>query len=641
MRRAWVRAVVCGLVLGAASSAHAYFLDETRNFEIRLRAYAGVAIATESSREGPRDPATGRELAHSPDIAPGDILSQRNFYNPEFDAKLTDYTRWTQDVPGFSLISPEEFKFHFAWWGFYDGIFDYANPKWRDALDAAPRARQSESNDIPGESFNFNDENKNPRNILGKRNRINELYLDFTKGRFFTRIGRQSIAWGESDTIILLDVINNFDLTYGAPGFFQDLEEARIPFWAMRNTIKLIDNWGSLSSVFTDMYVVPGPVDTTVPITAPAFFGFPYSQPGTDPHRNPGFSYLVNPVPLQVVIVDRIPKNIWSETRWGVRLAGVVGREHTVQGWFFRTYPTAPVPLLLGSVPSISTTAPFPPTLIDDRGFRTPVCLDSNGNQIKFGNGHTPAGRPCKFARPIVTALYRRLTSVAGLADSYYSGTLGGIIRAEAEMFINQDAFIPSENLDPQVQVPGGSKKVNTIPKANYLRYSVGYDRFFFFRPLNPSNSFILVAAINGQWNTSSGRHKDFRYNGLAKPSKNQVEGQIIPGVAVCAHRPPDGKFPLACQQAPAKNFEDEYEVEQFLQVALQTDYLHGRLEPRIVSILDPSGIFGFQTSFTYRFTDYLLGNVTFVAVEGSRKAGLAVFRDRDQVQMKMIYQLN
>ena len=261
--------------------------------------------------------------------------------------------------------------------------------------------------------------------------------------------------------------------------------------------------------------------------------------------------------------------------------------------------------------------------------------------EIKFGKGHTPAGRPCKFARPIVTALYRRLTSVAGLADSYYSGTLGGIIRAEAEMFINQDAFIPGENLDPQVQVPGGSKKVNTIPKANYLRYSVGYDRFFFFRPLNPSNSFILVAAINGQWNTSSGRHKDFRYNGLAKPSKNQVEGQIIPGVAVCAHRPPDGKFPLACQQAPAKNFEDEYEVEQFLQVAVQTDYLHGRLEPRIVSILDPSGIFGFQTSITYRFTDYLLGNVTFVAVEGSRKAGLAVFRDRDQVQMKMIYQLN
>src|SRR5207245_10970433 len=136
--------------------------------------------------------------------------------------------------------------------------------------------------------------------------------------------------------------------------------------------------------------------------------------------------------------------------------AGVFGPEHAVQGWFFRTYPTAPVPLLRGPVPSISTTAPVPPTLIDDRGFRTPVCLDSNGNQIKFGKGHTPAGRPCKFARPIVPALYRRLTSVAGLADSYYSGTLGGILRAHAERFINQDALIPSEKLDPQVHVRGG-----------------------------------------------------------------------------------------------------------------------------------------------------------------------------------------
>src|SRR5436190_20844493 len=277
MRRTWVRAVVCGLVLGAASSAHAYFLDEARNFEIRLRAYAGVAIATESSREGPRDPATGKELAKSPDIAPGDILSQRNFYNPEFDAKLTDYTRWTQDVPGFSLISPEEFKFHFAWWGFYDGIFDYASSKWRDALDAHPRARQSESNDIPGESFNFNDENKNVRNILGKRNRINELYLDFTKDRFFFRIGRQAISWGESDTIALLDIQNPFDLTLGAPGFFMDIDEARIPLYTARTTVKLLDNWGWLSSPFADTYVVPGRVTNTIPITTPALFGFPYS----------------------------------------------------------------------------------------------------------------------------------------------------------------------------------------------------------------------------------------------------------------------------------------------------------------------------------------------------------------------------
>src|SRR5262249_32090998 len=210
------------------------------------------------------------------------------------------------------------------------------------------------SEKINGETANYNDENKNPRNILGARNRINEPYLDFSKGRLFTRIGRQSIAWGEADAIVFMDVINNFDLTMGVPGVFMDLEEARIPFWAIRNTIRLVDQWGPLSSLFADMYMVPGPIDTTVPLTTPAFFGFPYSQPGQDPHRNPALQQFLSPqLPLEVVLVDRLPKNDWSETRWGARLTGVLLRDYTVQGWFFRTYPTAPVPLLIGGKPPL------------------------------------------------------------------------------------------------------------------------------------------------------------------------------------------------------------------------------------------------------------------------------------------------
>jgi hypothetical protein len=75
--------------------------------------------------------------------------------------------------------------------------------------------------------------------------------------------------------------------------------------------------------------------------------------------------------------------------------------------------------------------------------------------------------------------------------------------------------------------------------------------------------------------------------------------------------------------------------------VALQTEYLHGRLTPRIVAILDVSGIFAFTTSVTYRIREYLLATATFVAIEGSRKASPAVFRDRDQFQLRLTYQLN
>jgi Protein of unknown function (DUF1302) len=656
--RTWAGWLSLGLVLGAGSFAHAFFLDKGRNFDVRLRAYSQLTILAEDARETAActiddptssDPKDKIRLNACYQGKTGDLMSQRNFYNPEFDAKLTDYTRWMGEVPGLSFISPEDFKFRFAWWGFYDGIFDYMDDKWNRARQgggymtrlgrtvSTPLARQSVSNNILGESYAFNDENKNPRHIVASRNRINELYLDYTKGRFFTRIGRQAISWGESDTIALLDIQNPFDLTQGAPGFFMDVEEARIPLWTLRNTIKLVDNLGPVSSLFADMYMVPGPIDNTIPYSTPSFFGFPYSQPGGDPAL--GLSPFVQQTangglftPAHVVIVEREPKHTWDETRWGVRLAGVLLRDYTVSGWFFRSYPEQPVPLLIGGEPTITRTD-IARTLIDNRGFKVPVCLDANGAPVKQPGkggssfGQTPSGRPCGFAKPVVTALYRRLVSVAGLGATWFSQPLDGIIRTELEYFIDQDAFIPGENLDPQVQVPGGSKVQNHIAKADYLRWTIGYDRFFFFRPLNPSNSFVLVATHNGSWNTSSTfSHRDYR-TALAKPGKSQ------------ATIPTGGSFTDV--QAIPKTFEDENTVEHFFQFALQTDYMHGRLSPRAVVILDPSGIFGFSLSATYRLTDYLLLSSGLYAVEGSRRSGLATFRDRDQIQMRVTYQLN
>jgi len=251
-RAVW-QALGLAFVFGAGSTSWAYFLDKDRNFDVRLRAYSQLGILTDSSSfEGPKYHA-------------GDLASQRNFYNPEFDARLTDYGRWMGNTPVFSLLAPDDFKFRFAWWGFYDGLYDYLDPEWNDHRRAL-LSRSSESDHPERESFAFNDENKNPRHIYASRNRINELYLDYTKGRIFVRAGRQAISWGESDTIALLDVQNPFDLTQGAPGFFQDVDEARIPLWTLRSTVKLIDNWRWLSSLFVDAYVVPGVIDTTVPI---------------------------------------------------------------------------------------------------------------------------------------------------------------------------------------------------------------------------------------------------------------------------------------------------------------------------------------------------------------------------------------
>ena len=59
------------------------------------------------------------------------------------------------------------------------------------------------------------------------------------------------------------------------------------------------------------------------------------------------------------------------------------------------------------------------------------------------------------------------------------------------------------------------------------------------------------------------------------------------------------------------------------------------------MAILDVSGIFGFSPSLVYRLTDNLLLSANYVAIEGSRRAGLATFRGHDILQLKVQAQLN
>ena len=630
--RTWAGWLVLGLVLGVASSAQAYFLGGNRNFDLRARVYSQLGIMMDDAE---KDQPTRYKI--------GDLAQHRNFYNPEFDARLTDYLHWTDNVPGFSLLSPDEFKFRFAWWGFYDGLYDYLDPEWNDARKAY-KARFAESDKVNKDSLVFNDQNKNPRHVYASRNRINELYLDYSKGRVFIRAGRQAISWGESDDIALLDVTNLFDLTLGVPGLIQDLEEARIPVWAMRNTVKIFDDVGPLSTGFLDTYVVPGVVDTTVP-TDPITAGVsPFNPDVPDPQNQvlalggPAVGKL-----LHLDLVSHQPAMSWANTRWGVRLQSLLLREYTLQGWFYRTFNQAPVPLLstpggLNNQRSPSNPNGQVPIQIDDRGFRVPVCSKA---------WFTPSGRPCSKALALVTILERRLESVAGVSASWFSPRVDGIIRTEAEAFIDELAFIPEKNLNPRGQVPGaknpdGSPVVTSIPKTDYLRWVIGYDRFFFFRPLNPSNAFVLVTAWHGQWNLLERRGMDFRYLGEQKPGKPATVIGRIPGTPDCDKPGANGKFPITCQTINPKNFEDQYKFDnQFLQIALQTDYLHGKLEPRVVAILDVTGIFGFSPSVVYRLTDNVLLSANYVAIEGSRRAGLATFRGHDILQLKVQAQLN
>jgi len=467
----------------SAPQASAFYLDEERNVSLRMRISSQLSIRIEDS-----------STDTVPTTKAGQMVQHRNFANPELDIDLTSWLAEAFPEP----LRPDDLRFRAAGWAFYDGIYDYGPNRfnYRQKLINSTYADLTDRGHafyIEGSRYNPqgtsmkgmfpHHKQLDPQVIYAKQGRINELYLSYSKGPVFLRIGRQAISWGESDTIGLLDANNPFDITLGAPGVFQDLEEARIPLWTLRGSLKLFEVMGPMSSGFLEAYWVPGQLDTNTG-WFPLLTASPYSPRGQDPQT------LVPPiVPIQFVMLDKIPRKRHTNSRWGVKFETIIDRSVTLQAWYYTQFPNAPVPLSLGTV------------------------------------------RAWDQAQIFTTATIHELTPVIGLATSFFAEPLDGIIRAEAEYFYNEPGFIPQQNLgikdgmfDLQVLSACspdalGNKRCS-VPKADMLRWEIGFDRFFFFRPLNPTNSFTLITAVVGQYNLDETDRQDFRYNGQRKPGR-------------------------------------------------------------------------------------------------------------------------
>jgi hypothetical protein len=593
-----------------ATNAHAIALDDAHNFDFRLRAYSEGAVAAEDSEPQTR-----------PHRAPFQLIEHRNFANPELDGKLTSYQSWLDD-----------FSFRLALWGFYDGIYDYGTSQYDRArrtlqgrisfghTTTAPVTRTDTLID-PKKQYEYQ-----PDPVLGSYGevpfRVNEAYFNMTKGPLFLRIGRQSISWGESDTVALLDANNPFNQTLGVPGVFQDVDEARIPLWTLRGTYNLFDTWGALSSGFAEAYLVPGSIDTTVS-AVPLPKMSPYSPPQDDPQAL--INGLVPPSVqgpivdaalggIQIGLYDHLPSRSMSNSRFGFRLGAIVDREYTTSLWYYRTFAN-PVPRFLP--------------------------LDLSRAPIVKPNGKGPT--------QLITELQHDLVDVLGAATSFYSEKLDGIIRTEMEYFLNEAAFIPNENIpfENELRAPAlrkflaalgqpvaPGKTDGSVPHADMLRFEIGYDRFFFFRPLNPNNSFTFVTAYVGQWNLSETfTNRDYRFGGQQKATSTGTRtGANTSGLTLAT---------ISKLHTVATDFVDLYPYESFLQAHLETSYLHGRLNPSITMIVGLDGTYALPVGLNWRFKDWLQFDFKYAALGGNFNFPTGYFRDRSQLSARVTYLLN
>jgi hypothetical protein len=273
-----------GVVLLAASrSARAIPLDDRGEMGLSLRTYTDVRIGTE--KEGGSD-----DPLSFPRSPAGHLRQHRYFLELKLDHNLK---RLVHEGWGLARllgwINPDELKYTLHYRGEGEGIYDYGPREWSDQ-GAALRAVRL---DLPTVGKIISPKLPEPyieqrvaylRRIARQRHRFFLGYVDFEKGKLFVRLGRQILAWGETDAFRLLDNINPLDSSFG--GFFIPLDERRLPLDMLRASYQ-IGSVGPVSDAFLEAFGALGNRDATFPLTPP---GSPW-VPGGLGYPNPALLY--------------------------------------------------------------------------------------------------------------------------------------------------------------------------------------------------------------------------------------------------------------------------------------------------------------------------------------------------------------
>ena len=421
------------LLLAWAGKAGAVYIDDQRTLEFIGKAQTRTSIRLQGS-DGFTYPA---------DVAAGNLVQWRNLAVIEINHDLMNLTEDLDLLYPLRALDIQS-KYRLVGRFLYEGVYNVGPEAFRDVRDA-----DRENIDSFKQSYD-----------------LWEFYVDLSRGPLFFRLGKQNLAWGETDTFRLLDAINPLDNTFGGP--FEDLDDRRIPLWMIRGSYNF-GSIGPVSSTMLEAFWVPGSLDATVAPYAPA--GTPYAAPIPDTGMR---KYQIRP--------DRSMSN----SRWGVRAMGVLGNNLNVSLAHYKTFLDMPT-VRLGIVP---------------------------GTRVLTGTSNA-------FQELIWSDV-----QITGASFNYCDPRTDIIWRGEAAWFWDEPVFIPEVNLkfsDESIPLPPAlidliseltgtdlrelgitALPINptggTVPKKDILRYMIGFDKYLWLRLLNPRTTFMISGQYFGQW---------------------------------------------------------------------------------------------------------------------------------------------
>jgi hypothetical protein len=399
-------------LLGWVGNVWAVYVDDARTLEVTGKAQTRTSIRLQHS-EG---------FTHPNAIAAGNLVQWRNLAMIEINHDLMNLT---QDLGILYPLKALDIyaKYHIVGRFMYEAVYNVGPQAFRDV-----RAADRDNIDKFKQSYD-----------------LWEFYFDFSRGPIFLRIGKQNLAWGETDTFRLLDAINPLDNTFGGP--FEDLDDRRIPLWMLRGSYNF-GTVGPVSSTMIEMFWVPGSWDVQVAPYAPAGTAYAAPIPDTGIRR------------FQVR-----PGKKMCNSRWGVRLMGVLGNNLNLTLAHYKTFLDMPT-ARLGIEP----------------GVEIPIGTSSVFQELIWSD-----------------------VQITGASFNYCDPRTDIIFRGEAAWFWCEPVFIPEINLPflpLPFEIPGvpGIPQNGRVPEKNILRYMIGFDKYLWLRPLNRRTTFMISGQYFGQW---------------------------------------------------------------------------------------------------------------------------------------------
>ena len=350
------------------------------------------------------------------DVYVGDLVQWRNLALIEINH---DLKRLTEELDVLYPLKALDIraKYHLVGRFMYEGVYDVGPQPFQDV-----REQDTENIDTFKQQYD-----------------LWECYIDLSRGPWFFRLGRQNLAWGETDIFRLLDGINPLDNTFGGP--FEDLDDRRIPLWMLRGTYNF-GTIGPVSALTLEGFWVPGFWDARVAPMSPNGTAYAPPQP---------------PTPLPTYIIT--PGKTVSNSRWGVRVMALLADNFNVSVGHYKSYLDIPALRLgVGKSPLDAwTELTFP-------------AVQVTGGSLSFWEEHTDV---------IVR------TEVAWFWDE--------------PVFIPE---INTPLVALPFQIPGipGLPSNGEIPKKDMLKFMIGLDKILWIRPLNPTKTFLISFQYFGTW---------------------------------------------------------------------------------------------------------------------------------------------